>query len=139
MVSGKFVMVGSVRINEVVGYANLPLPTYHLPLTTYHSPSTTVYIFPAQSSQVSKTEDPRIVSVGEVKVQCVAPYDRGVLERNVGRDLRVVEHLLAGPLVDASRARAGTPKVKRVVAGLGVVRPLYRDLRVAFFDYLDGF
>ena len=74
-----------------------------------------------------------------MKIESIAPDDRDVPKGDVVGNARLIQHLLAGPFVDASRTRTGTTQAGGVVACLGIIRPLDRDLGVVLFDYLNWF
>ena len=65
-----------------------------------------------------------------MKIESVASDDRDRAECQVVGYLFVVQDLLAGPFVNAARARAGSTELGGAVSCFSVVRPLDRDLAV---------
>jgi hypothetical protein len=92
-----------------------------------------------QLSQKPKTKNSRIVSVREMEIESISSNDRGMPQRNVFRDLCVVERLFAGPFVDAPGAGAATPELIGSVVGLDVVGPCDSDRGIILFDDLNRF
>jgi hypothetical protein len=77
----------------------------------------------AQLTQISKTVNPRFVTIAPAKVERVAANYTDILDFNLLRNAVGLQHTLSSPLVNALSTRTGTPQIGGAIKTAPIVAP----------------